>query len=268
MTKDLADPPFPWMKDKPDTYQYHIENDTGSLFEYTRGKRLDLGKTLLKFRRIYLDTKYWVYMRDVYMGRPQKPIHIDIFAELRRLRMSGSTLCPISYSVFEELMYQSDSQTRLATAKIIDEFSDNCVIQPLFDVFKAELFHFVRKCTSPNMKLYGVGQLVWTKAAFVVGDVFLSLEGSGLPEPQALAMRKSMDDLLWSTMLSEMIQALPVGDGTDQLNAKKLAKTLTIGKFEHRSDSHTFEELFLDEIAGVVDGVCRHLWGFNDASRT
>jgi hypothetical protein len=51
------EPPFPWMKDKPDTFRYHLENDTGSFLEYTRTKRLALGESLLKVRRVYLDTK-------------------------------------------------------------------------------------------------------------------------------------------------------------------------------------------------------------------
>ena len=58
------EPPFPWVAEKPDTYRYHLEHDTGSFLEYTRTKRLALGTLLLKFRRVYLDTNYWVAVSD------------------------------------------------------------------------------------------------------------------------------------------------------------------------------------------------------------
>ena len=249
------EPPFPWMKDKPNTYRYHLDNDTGSFLQYTRAKRLHLGGSLLKLRRIYLDTKYWLYVRDVYLNRPQKQIHSKIVEEFRQLRRDGSTSCPISCSVFIELLYQSDAATRTATATMIDELSDGCTIQPLFEVFRRELYHFISRLTKPNVSLYNIKQMVWTKAAFVLGDVFLSLEGSGIPEPQALAIRKAIDDALWATKLSEMIQALPPDDGTERSRASDFAETLTGGKFGHQAESDTFEKLFLDEIAGVVDAL-------------
>ena len=175
-------PPFPWLKDKPDTFYFHLENDTGDFETYTRKKRLDLGESLLKLRRIYLDTKYWLYVRDVYLNRSQNPLHVEIVNELRRLRASGSTICPVSYSIFSELLYQSDPVTRNATAEMIDELSGGCTIQPLTVVFKAELMHFMRKNTNPKAELYKVAELLWTKVAFVMGDTFLSFKNSILPK--------------------------------------------------------------------------------------
>ena len=247
------EPPFPWMKDKPDTYQFHLNNDTGDFETYVRNKRLDLGESLLKQRRVYLDTKYWIHIRDVYLNRAENSLHKEILDELKRLRSTGSTICPISYSIFSELLYQSDPVTRKATAEMIDELSDDCTIQPLFEVFKRELIHFVTKCTKPNTKLFDISQMVWTKATFVLGDVFLSLENSPLPQKQAVAMQKCMDDLFWSTKLSEMLDALPLSDGKEQANNARLADAITAGKFENQNESDTFDKLFLDEVTGVVD---------------
>lgn len=247
------EPPFPWIKDKPDTFRHHLENDTGAFEAYTRNKRLQLGASLLKQRRIYLDTKYWVYIRDVYLNRPQKPIHCEIFTEIRRLRIAETTVCPISFSVLNELMYQSDEKTRAATAKMIDEFSGDATIQPLFEVFKTELCHFIAKSTKPDGLFYDLKQLVWTKTAFVLGDLFLSLRDSGLPHREAVAMQKNMDDALWATKFSELIQTLSPEEWTYRLTARNLAQTLSDGKFQHQKSSDTFEKLFLDEVTGVMD---------------
>ncbi|MCR9232511.1 MAG: hypothetical protein NXI29_15980 [bacterium] len=246
-------PPFPWLKDKPDTFQYHLENDTGDFETYARKKRLDLGESLLKLRRIYLDTKYWLYVRDVYLNRSKNPLHGEIVNELRRLRDSGSTICPVSYSIFSELLYQSDPVTRNATAEMIDELSDGCTIQPLTEVFKTELAHFMTKHTKPDAELYDAAQLVWTKVAFVMGDMFLSLKGSLFSSKQALAIRKTMDDYFWGTKLSEMMQNLPLSDGKAQKEKMELAETLTKGKFEHQKSGDTFKKLFFDELAGTLD---------------
>jgi len=250
------EPSFPWMNNKPDTFRFHLENDTGTAFDYTRSKRRDLGARLLRLRRIYLDTKYWIYARDVYLGRAQKPSHVAIVSELQRLRGAGSTICPISYSVFHELLYQSDPMTRKATAEMIDELSDDCTIQPLFELFKAELYHFYIKTTKPNAPLFEVAQLVWTKAAFVVGDRFLSPKDQRIPKRQANAMEKAMDDMLWEVKLSEFIETLPPDSPNDSHEASSLAETLTQGKFEHWNPKDSFSKLFLDEVAGAVDAFC------------
>lgn len=248
------EPPFPWMEGKPDTLRHHLANETGTVFEYTRSRRIALGRQLLKLRRIYLDTKYWIYARDVHMGRPQKPIHVEIVEELRRLRRNNSTICPVSYSVFSELLSQSDSATRAATAKIIDEFSDDCAILPFFEIFKGELYHFYQKLVQPNVKLFPVSELVWTKAAFVAGDVFLNMEESGLPEQVTSAMAKAMDDFFWEAKLSEVIDTLPFDPKeSDEINS--LASKLTQGKFEHWNPNDSFRKIFLDEVAGVIDSL-------------
>lgn len=186
------------------------------------------------------------------MGRPQKPIHVEIVEELRRLRRNNSTICPVSYPVFNELLTQSDSATRAATARIIDEFSDDCAILPIFELFKGELYHFYQKLVQPDVKLFPVSELVWTKAAFVVGDLFLSMKDSGLPEEVTSAIAKAMDDFFWEAKLSEVIDTLPFDPKeSDEINS--LASQLTKDKFEHWNPGDSFREIFLDEVAGVID---------------
>ncbi|QDV53514.1 hypothetical protein [Gimesia fumaroli] len=246
-------PPFPWLKDKPDTFQFHLENDTGDIETYTRKNRLDLGESLLNMRRIYLDTKYWLFVRDVYLNRSQNPLNLEIVNQLRRLRKSGSTICPISFSIFSELMYQSDPVTRNATAEMIDEFSEGTTIRPLSEVFKAELMHLMTRCYNQDSELYEIGQLVWTKVVYVAGGMHLSLKNSPIPPKLALAFQKSMFDFLWSIKLSEMIEIFPLSDGKEQKENIKLSEILTKGKFEHQASEDTFEKLFIDEVAGTLD---------------
>ena len=93
-----------WLSNKPNTIRYHLENPDVDLVSYMRKRRLAFGEQVTQKRRIYLDTRYWIFIRDVFLGRKQKPIHAGIVEELKRLCSDGSTICPISYSIFAELL--------------------------------------------------------------------------------------------------------------------------------------------------------------------
>ena len=247
-------PPFPWLEDVPDTFKHHLEHPDVDTATYTRQKRIRLGEQAASLRRVYLDTKYWVYLRDVHLQRPQKGIHVQIDTELRRLRANGSTICPISYPVYSELLYQSDRATRKATAEVIDALSGGYSIQPPHEMFNRELAHFYARCTNPSGDFYKLIEMVWTKVAFVLGDTFLKLNDE-FPAAEAVAMEKAMDDLLWSAKLADMIEQMPLPDGVEQQRILNLASILTDGKFQHQSPSDTFESLFLDEVTGIMDGL-------------
>lgn len=248
------EPPFPWMKDSPDTFKHHLENPEPGVDAYARRKRIDLGQRLASLRRIYLDTKYWLYLRDVRLNRPQKDIHVEVHDELKRLRSAGRTICPISYPIFSELLYQSDRATRSATAQMIDEFSDGCSIQPPEELFKRELTHFFTRNTNSSTDLHDVVEMVWTKASFVLGDSFVR-PSDAFPKNVAAALAKAFDDFLWSVSLENMVETLPTTDGIEQQRNVQLASILTDGKFTHQESGDSFQSLFQHEIAGLLDGV-------------
>lgn len=247
-------PPFPWLEDVPDTFKHHLEHPDVDAASYTRQKRLRLGERAVSLRRVYLDTKYWVYLRDSRLQRPQKDIHVQINAELERLRANDSTICPISYPVYSELLYQSDRATRQATAEVIDKLSGGYSIQPPRETFNRELAHFYARATNPSGDFYRLIEMVWTKVAFVLGDRFLELNDE-FPAAEAVAMEKAMDDLLWSVNLVDIIEKLPLPDGIEQQRIVRLASTLTDGKIQHQRSCDTFDSLFLDEVTGIMDGL-------------
>lgn len=241
------------LKNKADTLAIHLQHPNVGADSYIQKRRRDWGKQAASKRRIYLDTKYWIYVRDVYLGREQKPIHVRIVNELRRLRECGSTIFPISYPVFVELMYQTDKATRSATAKMIDELSGGFAIQPPDILFSCDFVHFYYRIVQPHAELIPIEQMVWTRVGFVLGDVFLSFNDNALDPLVANAMQKAMDDLLWSCSFEDMIELLPVSDGARQSSNHELACKLSRGKFEHQIPTDQFDCLFLDEIDGVLE---------------
>src|SRR5687768_15504392 len=98
----------------------HRAHPNVSLESYFARRVADLSRLVLPRRRVYLDTRFWIFLRDAALERPRKPIHCDLLALLRTRVASGDVLCPIGDSTFFELLRQADSQTRLATARLID----------------------------------------------------------------------------------------------------------------------------------------------------
>src|ERR1019366_8793274 len=63
----------------------HHEQPDLSFRAYRARRRLALGKTVAQKTRIYLDTRYWIHVRDARLGRPKKPEHDQIYQLLHKL---------------------------------------------------------------------------------------------------------------------------------------------------------------------------------------
>ncbi len=94
------------------TFQRHRAEPGVSLDRYVRRRRLDLGKSLDGKIAIYLDTRYWIVIRDVVMGRRGDSESTFLLAELRRLVAEHRAFCPISEVLLVELLKQTDLGTR------------------------------------------------------------------------------------------------------------------------------------------------------------
>lgn len=236
-----------WLRKYPDTLSYHLAHQDPDTDTYTFSKRLVLGAQLMAMKRIYLDTKHWVHLRDVEMGRPRTAEHKALFDRLDLLLHQGNTICPISYSVFVELMRQSDLTTRLATARVVGRFSKHCCILPPDHVMEREVMCFLRHAITPWKNVHPVHHIVWTKNAFILGETSLNV-AAPIPKLAANAMTKSMDDLLWSLTTEDLINQLGHrSEWKDDLS--RCAERLTYGKMAGGS-STPFGEVFLQEVHG------------------
>jgi len=241
---------FSWLKEKPNTLRHHLDHPEISPADYFRERRISLGHQIMSMCRIYLDTNYWVCLRKVLMGKGSRA-QKDIFDKLKELRDSGKAICPVSYSVYVELLRQTDAATRLATARAIDIFGDSSCIQPPHEVLNQEILAFVFT-TMPHLKPVPVTKLIWTKVSSIVGERTLKLEGC--PPDVAAAMAKAMDDLFWSIRLEEMITQLPADDPEqDRKEREQFAGQLTRGKNEAHQETDSFDKLFLDEVTGGLE---------------
>src|SRR6185437_9366000 len=96
----------------------HRADSATSPEKYLAQKRSELAREIENKKLIYLDTKHWVNLCHVIVLNPQSSaIYNEILGLLESLRQKGRICCPVSSSLFIELMKQNDISTRRATAR-------------------------------------------------------------------------------------------------------------------------------------------------------
>lgn len=229
-------------------WKQHQGQSSVSYERYSRQRRFQLGETVLRKKRIYLDQKYWVYCREAAEGRPQRPEHAAILKELRRIVATDIGICPISYAVFCETFRQQKSETRMKLAMLVDELSCNVTIQPCFTLVEIELANLLLR--NNGFSVYPTKQTVWLPIAFIVGE--LVPDSEAFDHETNLQIQKSMYDfntkIKYSQMLSIIEQStVPAFDDSQfQEEQSRSAK-------EHRGDFKTLHQAFMIELEGFLD---------------
>ena len=83
-------------------------------------RAIELGSSLSSFTKVYLDKRFWILLRDASIGRSTCSAVDSLLNSLRLAVQKGDLICPISGSIFFELLKQEDIKTRRSTAELID----------------------------------------------------------------------------------------------------------------------------------------------------
>jgi hypothetical protein len=231
--------------------QYSKKTEIANIESYSQEGRIKLGNEMLKKHRLYLDTKYWIFMRDASLGKASS-IQIKIYEKLKDLAKRNIAICPLSPHIFFELMSISDKQKRLDTARAMDELSQQiCFISPL-NIMEQEILSFIRYCQVKAMgkPLFNTTKYVFTKIPFVMGEYYPAVEK--IPHEQMNDIRIQFFDHLSTFTLTEMLKAMR-GD-FPLWNRENLVAKLNQGKDDNQN-WRSFHEVFMHEIAGVLDTV-------------
>lgn len=232
------------------TFDEHLKRPDETLDAYAGRKRLELGRELLSVKKIYLDTKFWLLLRDIELQRRSDEDLTALLGLLIRLVNEGLAICPISADTFVEVYKQTDSNTRRATIKLIDELSKGIGLLEPEERIKLELLHLVRENTRGPDSVHHRHELVWTKVGYVLG--FMSPDFDELSEDLECAIQKAFLDQMWSISLADFVgnqgsdaPTLPLfKDVSDIQNREKL---------NHRNDYSSFKQLFLIELIGILE---------------
>ncbi len=208
----------------------------------------EFGQSIAGRRKLYLDARYWVFLREAVLGRAKRVEHDEILHLLRRLVSAGAALCPISDAAFMELMKQTDDVTRVATAKLMDELSLGVALHSERDRVRAELEHFL-EYPEAGSDPEPLKNIVWVKPCYVLGvSVPVSAELS--PSINRI-VQKATIDMFWQMTLQQFVEnAASVVLTPD--NFEKAAAQINIDMPKHAHQVRSIEQAFVAEIAGVL----------------
>jgi hypothetical protein len=229
----------------------HLTEPHISSSEYSQKMRHELGSKALGKKRIYLDQKYWIYLRDAKNGIPQRPIHAGIWQIIRSSVNKGMAVCPVSYPVYCETFKQANPLKRRETAEIIDELSLGIAIQPFLELLKIELLHLLLHFS--GMHTLPLENMVWLPVGYICGELIPT--NTAFDAAIQTAIQKTMYDVMASSTFQAHIEALePVA--TEMLHDDSEFQERQNTQCElHRHEFKTFHEAFMIEVRGFLDGI-------------
>jgi len=231
------------------TFEKHRAEPGVTIDEYVRHRRIELGKLLDGKRRIYLDKRYWIVIRDVALGRRTDQSSTGLLVQLRRLVSSGTAFCPVSEVLFIELLKQTDLYTRRETAKVIDELSLGVSLAPEEERVGTELAHLFHATKNPN-SVYPLDWLVWLKVPYAVSMAHPT--NTSLAPTEERALQKTFFDQMWDMTLVELVDNLGDAEPPSLINCALLAEKLNVGMRTHAQEIRSFKQAYATEIAGAL----------------
>lgn len=233
----------------------HLQHPEIPTDTYVKHKIIALGISLSSLIKVYLDQRFWILLRDVHIGRSTRP---DVRRLLDALRLSvqkGCLICPISDSVFLELLKQEDISTRRSTAELIDELSLGITLVPNQQRAGQELVGVFAKFAEYGREFHVVDHLVWSKLGYVLGIVHPSLPWSD-PDTERAA-QKAFFDLMWDFPLATQIDTVGQDGYQKPESFEATANRINELNREHQAEVRDFRRVYIDEFRGVLK-LCMH----------
>lgn len=229
-------------------FQHHLISPEISMEEYFRRKVSLIGRGIVARRKLYLDTRYWVFIRDASLGRPKRLEHIEILSLLRQLVSDGLAICPVSDVAFMELSSQSDDETRKETAKLLDELSLGVALHSEPYRVRCEIESVLREPTKTNA-VSALSEIVWCPPSYVLGPVVPSNEK--LPKNIQLAIQKSFTDLQWGSSFVDLTKKSSA-DLAMSFRFEETAQKINVDMRRFQHEVPSIEKAFLAEIHGAL----------------
>jgi hypothetical protein len=215
-------------------------------FEAYRRRRYDELNTWVRTRKsVYLDMKYWIWLRD--------PERSPFPAETKALRMAlahgvqtGRLFCPVSYPAFIELMRINPLNLRLRHAELMDELCLGVAIRNGFDMAEIEFCEFFgRNLPALRAIPYRV-ESVWCPVGQMVVEKYPYHDE--LPPDVMERCRKVMLDVMWEKRMTDYaaLEGMPEQprDTASRVNAERQS---------YPRGQQSFTQLFASELNGVLD---------------
>lgn len=234
------------------TFQVHEKGHALSASRYLQYKHQELHAFLKRRKLIYLDTNHWINLRHVLLKSDKlRPEYVSIFQLLLKLEKEEKIVCPLSHALFCELMKQSNSDTRLATARIMDVLSHGVCFQKPDEVHKIQFKRFalqaVLGASAPTFE-----EWLWTKVGYMNGEMFPVHSGYS-PEINNWLQKVSID-MYWNLPLQHFAELAVEGE-IFSAPEKLRAEATNVDAQWYRENKVSFKEALAREKAFIVRGL-------------
>lgn len=217
---------------------------------HSRMRQIELGRSLLGRIKIYLDACFWIILRDTELGVRTGAQERKLLHFLRRGVRDGRLICPIGASMFMELMKQPFTlNRRRATARLIDELSLGISAIPPHVLMGTEINSFLLLAKQENA-LHPIQELIWTKVAYVLGNIHPSI--AVLLPAEEVELQKAFFDHLWEHSLVDMIDTIGDADTPDD-HFRSLSKETNEQNLRYRDELKSFEGAYDTEPRGAIE---------------
>jgi len=203
---------------------HHRRHHEVTLESHLSTLQSELFSAMSSARIVYLDTAYWLGMRDVLRGIRPSEVYVSIHRKLEQLCAERAVICPLSTPLFHELMRQKDPSSREATARLLDQFSLGVGLRPPDEIIRTEIRCQIYRSIQHSAANESGGN-VWCKGAFLLGKN--RFDQTPLPEEQHTYIQKCYADSLWNMSVRDILDLLgddeyPLHDNGTQAGAFNL----------------------------------------------
>lgn len=230
---------------------YHLDNPTASSPEtYLQDLELELGRAVASKRRIYLDTKFWILMRDHVLGRKSDSQIKALYEILKAAVDSGRVICPVSAYALGEVQMQDDPKTRHATAALMDELSLSVLIQKEEARIPLEVRAFLERSLIGSHDPFVLLERIWTRPPWIMHP--FDPGGDDSPPSQRLAARKAAIDAAWAYTIAEYV-ALAPGSLPMRAYSEVITPILNEEKPLPEHPKRKFEDVFMGQLVNPLE---------------
>src|SRR3990172_1346007 len=210
----------------------------------------DTAREVLGKMRVYLDLRYWIYLRDANLGAPKRDVHARLLEALVSAVDNGNVICPITDSVFFELDRQGDTSRRMQTVRMIDRISRGVVIKNAVERLHCEVIDFLEATTVRGEPPTQPCRKVWVRPYSFLGTPSIS---GGWADAEQLAINKAVVSYMWTRSLEDLLTDTSIPDDGGDTRFRESAHRITEISAKHEQEMRSFPQVFAAEVGGFVE---------------
>jgi hypothetical protein len=200
--------------------------------------KLEIGQSITFKTKIYLDTNYWLKIRDCKTDKDKL-----LYNQLIKLVEAEKVILPISEITFWEILKQSDLSSLKQSALIIDKLSKGISIACEKDRQRLEFLNFVKgNLGKPKNNL---NEMVWTKISLIILLPFFLKDD---PDMLNAGFINFLSDISFENIINQL-------EATSNLKPfyhKDDIRALNYGKEKYIHENKSFHQMYLSELGGYL----------------